>query len=59
MSVQNVYYQVNSAYLHRTIAGEDILISLGGNIANFNGYVALNATASFLWDSLKTPKTAL
>lgn len=55
--MQIQYYQTNPGYLHREIAGEDILISLGGNIANFNGYVALNETSAFLWDALATPKT--
>ena len=54
--MQEVYYQTNPCYLHRKIAGEDILISLGGNVANFNGYVSLNPTSSFLWDALATPK---
>ena len=58
MPLQDMRYQVKDCYLHRQIAGQDILISLGGNIANFNGYVALNATSSFLWDALSEPKTA-
>ena len=49
------YYQTKDCYLHRKIAGQDILISLGGNIANFNGYVALNDTASCLWDAMAEP----
>ena len=57
MPLQDMRYQVKDCYLHRQIAGQDILISLGGNIANFNGYVALNATSSFLWDALSEPKT--
>ncbi len=48
-------YQTRDCYLHRQIAGQDILISLGGNIANFNGYVALNSTSSFLWDAMAQP----
>lgn len=50
-------YQARDCYLHRKIAGQDILISLGGNIANFNGYVALNSTSSFLWDTMAQPAT--
>ena len=58
MPLQDMRYQVKDCYLHRQIAGQDILISLGGNIANFNGYVALNATSSFLWDALSEPRSA-
>lgn len=55
--MQDRYYQTDPNYLHRKIAGEDILLSLGENVANFNGYISLNATSSFLWDALTTPKT--
>lgn len=57
MSLQDTFYQAKDCYLHRKIAGQDILISLGGNIANFNGYVALNDTSSFLWDAMAKPVT--
>lgn len=41
----------------RKIAGTYALISVGGNIANFNGYVRLNETAAFIWQQMQTPKT--
>ncbi len=50
-------YQTKDCYLHRAIAGQDILISLGDNVANFNGYVALNSTSAFLWDAMAQPAT--
>lgn len=50
-------YQAASNYIHRAIAGSDVLISVGANIANFNGYISLNPTAAFLWDAMKEPKT--
>lgn len=59
MPLQDTFYKAKDCYLHRQIAGQDILISLGGNIANFNGYVSLNATASFLWDALSEPRTPM
>ena len=45
-------------YIHRKIAGKNVLVSIGGNIANFNGYIQLNDTAAFLWEQLAEPKTA-
>ena len=45
-------------YIHRKIAGKNVLVSIGGNIANFNGYVQLNDTAAFLWEQLREPRTA-
>lgn len=56
--VMQEYYQRKQNYLHRNIAGNDVLVSVGSNIANFNGYIELNSTASFLWDYLETPCTA-
>lgn len=51
-------YQVREGYVHRQVAGADVLISVGANVANFNGYITLNPTASFLWDALTRPQTA-
>lgn len=50
-------YQVKPGYVHRKVAGADVLISVGGNVANFNGYIELNEAASHLWDWLKEPCT--
>ena len=52
------YYQRRKNYLHRNIAGTNVLVSVGSNIANFNGYMELNETASFLWKCLEYPCTA-
>ena len=45
-------YQAAEGFVHRKVADNDVLISVGGNVANFNGYITLNSTASFLWDAL-------
>lgn len=58
MSIGDKYYQVSECYLHRKVANNDVLISVGANIANFNGYITLNSTASFLWDVMSTPQSA-
>lgn len=46
-------FKSKSNYLHRKITGIDVLISIGENIANFNGYIEMNETASYIWDHLK------
>lgn len=51
-------FQSKSDYVHRRIAGNDVLISVGENIANFNGYIELNSSAAFLWDEMKEPRTS-
>ena len=49
-------FRASPDFIHRTIAGQHVLVSIGGNIANFNGYIQLNETAAFLWDQLREPK---
>lgn len=51
-------FQSKSDYVHRRIADNDMLISVGENIANFNGYIELNSSAAFLWDEMKEPRTS-
>ena len=53
-----VKYQASNNFVHRQITGLDVLISVGGNIANFDGYVQLNATASAIWQFLSVPRSA-
>lgn len=38
-------YQASKDYIHRKIADSDVLISVGSNIANFNGYIQINDSA--------------
>ena len=52
-----VKYQASPNFIHRKITGLDVLISVGENIADFNGYIQLNASAAFLWDALQQPRT--
>lgn len=51
-------FQSKSDYVHRRIVDNDVLISVGENIANFNGYIELNSSAAFLWDEMKEPRTS-
>lgn len=51
-------YQAKDGYILRNVAGSNVLISVGNNIANFNGYVKLNETAAYLWKQLQEPKTS-
>lgn len=51
-------YRAAEGFVHRQVAGSDVLISVGANVANFNGYITLNSTASFLWDALAQLRTA-
>ena len=59
MGEAEIRYQTVEGFVHRQVAGNDVLISVGANVANFNGYITLNPTASFLWDALTQPRTAV
>lgn len=48
-------YQASENYIHRKIADSDVLISVGSNIANFNGYIQMNESAVILWEKLQMP----
>ena len=50
-------FQVKNNYVHRKVAGRNVLISIGDNIANFNGYIELNESAACLWECMKNPCT--
>ena len=45
--------KIKEGFILRKIADSDIVVPVGDNIANFNGVVMLNETATFLWDLLK------
>ena len=55
--MKEVFYKAKEDFVHRKVAESDVLISVGANVANFNGYITLNPTASLLWDALATPQT--
>lgn len=57
MNFTDKHFRAKNGFIHRKVANEDVLISVGAGVANFNGYILLNPTASFLWDLLKEPHT--
>ena len=50
-------YSAKNTFIHRSIAGTDVLISVGENIANFNGYIQINSSGLCLWEKMKEPST--
>lgn len=48
-------YIASRDFIHRKVAGANVLISVGGNVADFNGYVELNDSALSLWNALQAP----
>ncbi len=57
MCKTEVCYRLMEGFVHRKIGGNDVLVSVGANVANFNGYITLNPVASFLWDALAQPQS--
>lgn len=54
---ENHLFQAKNNYIHRKVADVDVLISIGENIANFNGYIEMNQSAALIWDALKEKQT--
>ena len=50
-------FQLKEGYIQRKVADAEVLISIGRNVANFNGYIELNASAALLLNLLKAPQT--
>ena len=50
-------FQANSNYIHRKVAGSDVLIAIGEDVANFNGYIQMNPSAAYIWEAMKEPRT--
>ena len=44
-------------YIHRTIGGQHVLVSIGEGLADFRGYIQLNDSAAFLWEQLQEGRT--
>ena len=51
------YYQTKKDFIHRKIAGNEVLISVGDNVAHFNGYIEMNETAAYLWEFFAESKS--
>lgn len=45
--------KIKDGFILRKIAGEDIVVPIGNNIADFNGVIRLNESAAFLWRELQ------
>ncbi len=54
----NIKYQAKPNFIHRKVAGNDILIPIAENVAKFNGFIELNPAAAFIWDSFAVPASA-
>lgn len=50
-------FMANKNYVLREIAGNTVLVSVGGEIADFCGIVNLNPSAKVLWKALLKPVT--
>ena len=44
---------IKEGFILRRVAGQDVVIPMGNNIADFNGIITLNETAAFLWKNLQ------
>ena len=45
--------KIKEGFILRKIAGEDIVVPIGNNIADFNGIINLNESAAYIIELLK------
>lgn len=45
-------FKTKENYIKRKIAETDVLIPIGENVADFNGFIELNPSAAVIWDTL-------
>lgn len=50
-------YRAKTDFILRKIDGSNVLISTGENLASFNGYIEMNDTACFIWETLAEEKS--
>ena len=49
--------KIKENFILRKIAGDDVVVPIGENIADFNGAITLNETAALLWKELEIGST--
>ena len=50
--------KIKENFILRKIAGDDVVVPIGENIADFNGAITLNETAALLWKERISALTA-
>lgn len=51
-------FQLKKGYIRRTVGATEVLLSVGDNIADFNGYIELNSSAALLLHLLQQPQSS-
>ncbi|MEE1198957.1 MAG: PqqD family protein [Acutalibacteraceae bacterium] len=49
--------KIKESYVLRSVAGENLIVPVGGNNINFNSAMTLNETGAFLWQLLTADTT--
>ena len=44
--------KIKNTYVLRSVAGENLVVPVGGNNINFNSAMTLNETGAFIWNLL-------
>ena len=45
--------KIKEGYILREVAGNNIIVAIGGEAVNFNGIKTLNETGTFLWRNIE------
>lgn len=57
MTASGNMYLAKKDFILRKVGDSYALISVGANIADFNGYIRMNESAVLLWNLLQEPRT--
>lgn len=50
--------KIKDTYILRNVAGQNIIIPIGGDNVNFNRAITINETGAFIWNLLSVDTTA-
>lgn len=49
--------KISSGFILRKVAGQNVVVPVGGNVMNFNAAITLNESATFLWKLLEEERS--
>lgn len=48
--------ELKKEFVLRNVAGENILVPIGGTVNKFNGLICMNEIAAFIWENIEKAK---
>ena len=45
--------KISEGFVLKKVAGEYVIVPVGGNVADFSAMITINESGAFIWDMLK------